>query len=281
MTHDFFHNPIVRCLLVILVTLLLQMFSRQIIERIVRRVVSQHRFENKNDEKKREDTIITVLRTGINVLLWFVAILVVLDALGVNLAAAATGAGVFGVVIGLGAQSTIKDFLAGIFILLENQYRVGDIVTLSGGTTGTGVSGVVEEITLRITKLRDLDGTLNVVRNGEASIITNRTFEYSSVVVDVTVVYDTDVDAVEKVMDAVGLDIAGREQWQSLIVQPIKFLRIDSFGDSGVVARAVGRVAPASQWDIAGAYRRELLKAFRKAGVHVALPQVVVHQAKK
>lgn len=254
------------------------MVCRQIIEKVIRRIVRREKFETKLDEKKREDTLITVIRTGIAVLLWMIAILVVLDALGVNLAAAATGAGVFGVVIGLGAQSTIKDFLSGVFILLENQYRVGDIVSLSGGTTGAvGTSGVVEEITLRITKLRDMEGNLNVVRNGDPSIITNRTLDYSNIIIDVTVPFDTDVDELEKLMNEVGLKVIAEERFRSLIVEPIKFLRIDSFAESGMIARAVGKVSPASQWEIGGAYRRSLVPAMKKAGVSPVLPQLVVH----
>ncbi len=281
MQYDYLGNPVIRIGLVILVTMLLQLVSHRIIGVIVRRLVLQHHFESKSDERRREDTLIKVLGTAIAALLWTISFLVILDALGVNLAAAATGAGLFGVVVGLGAQSTIKDFLAGMFILMENQYRVGDIITLSGGQTGAvGTSGVVEDITLRITKLRDLDGTLNVVRNGEASIITNRTFKYSSVVVDVHVPFDSNIDVVEEVMNKVGIQVAGMEKYAKLTIEAIQFLRVDSFADSGVVVRAVGKMSPASQWEIAGVYRRELLKAFKKASVSVALPQLQVHTAK-
>jgi small-conductance mechanosensitive channel len=281
MDSTLFEQPVLRIMAVIGVILLVQMVAGGIITQIVRRMVRAEGRETKIDEKKREDTFIAIIRTGLGIVLWFAGILIVLDTLGVNLAALATGAGIFGIIIGLGAQSTIRDILAGIFILLENQYRVGDIVTVSGGTTGIGTSGVVEEISLRITKLRDLDGTLNIVRNGEASIITNRTFKYSSVVVDVTVTYESDIDKVEKVMNKVGLKVAGDEKWAKLTIEPIQFLRIDGFTESGVTARAVGKVAPASQWDIAGAYRRELLEELTHGSVQVGLPQVVVHNFKK
>jgi len=274
------HNPVIRSVLTLVVAVVLQMVAARVVERIVRRLVSRHRFEHKADEKKREDTIIHILRTLANVVIWILAALVILATLGVNLAALATGAGLFGVIIGLGAQSTIKDFLAGLFILMENQYRVGDIVTLSGGSTGLGTAGVVEDINLRITKLRALDGTLNVVRNGEASIIANMTYQYSSVVVDVVVGYDSSIDTVEKVMNEVGLQVAGDDRFKSVTTEAIQFLRIDSFTPDGVTARAVGKVAPAAQWEIAGEYRRQLLAAFRKHGLKMALPQRVVHTTK-
>jgi small conductance mechanosensitive channel len=274
------HNPVVRSVLTVVVAVALQMVAARVIEHLVRRLVLRHRFEHKVDEKKREDTIIHILRTLANVAIWILAALVILATLGVNLAALATGAGLLGVVVGLGAQNTIKDFLAGMFILIENQYRVGDIVMLSGGSTGGGTAGVVEDITLRITKLRAMDGTLNVVRNGEASIIANMTYQYSSVVVDVVVSYDSDVDTVEKVMNEVGVQVAGDDRFKGVTTEAIQFLRIDSFTPDGVTARAVGKVAPAAQWEVAGAYRRQLLAAFHKHGLKMALPQRVVHTAK-
>jgi small-conductance mechanosensitive channel len=207
----------------------------------------------------------------------------ILRVLEFDLASIATGAGFLGIVVGLGAQATIRDYLAGMFILLENQYRVGDIVTLSGGTTGVGTSGagtsgVVEEITLRITKLRDLDGTLNIIRNGEASVVTNRTFDYSSVVLDVGVAYDTDIDTAERVMNQVGEEMLEDKILHEEINEPIKFLRVDRFADSAVILKAVGQVKPASQWTVAGEYRRRLLKAFAKEKIEITLPQLVIHQ---
>lgn len=185
-----------------------------------------------------------------------------------------------GIIIGLGAQATIRDYLAGISILAENQYRVGDIITLSGGTTGDGASGVVEEITLRITKLRDLDGTLNIVRNSDASVITNRTYKYSSVVIDVGVAYDSDIDAVERVMNAVGDELLNDPIFGVDIVEQIKFLRVNEFGESAILVKAVGKVQPARQWEIGGEYRRRLLKAFTAEDIVIAFPQLDLHQIK-
>jgi len=144
------------------------------------------------------------------------------------------------VVLGLGAQSTIKSYLAGLFIILENQYRVGDIITLNGLGIQDGVSGVVEDISIRITKLRDLDGNLHIVSNGTAQVITNRTFQYAKVNIDVPVSYDADIDKVQKVIDETGTAMASDEAWQKLILEPIKFLRVDSFNDFSVGRCAVG-----------------------------------------
>jgi len=270
-------NPIIQTIIVIIAALLIKMISGNIIDRIVRQVIKSHKYVTRAEERKREDTISKVFGTLAGVVIWVVAIGTIASIFNLNFGAIAASAGLIGIVIGLGAQTTIRDYVAGIYILLENQYRVGDIVTLSGGTTGIGTSGVVEDISLRITKLRDLDGTLNIVRNGEASVITNRTFEYSSVVVDVTVAFGTDIDKVEKVMNEVGNAMLQDETYGKLISEPIQYLRVDTFTDSGVTVKAVGKVMPAEQWTIAGDFRRRLLKAFAHDKIIIAMPQIVVH----
>ena len=182
MNLDFFlsllDSRLVQTALILLGALLVKRVSNMITDRIVRRAVKSHYHSTELEERKREDTISSVFGTLTGIIIWVVAIGAIASVFDINFTAIAASLGFLSVVIGLGAQTTIRDYVAGVFILIENQYRVGDIVTLSGGTTGQfGTSGVVEDITLRITKLRDLDGTLNIVRNGEASIITNRTYQ--------------------------------------------------------------------------------------------------------
>jgi small conductance mechanosensitive channel len=265
-----FDNVLTEILFIILVTMVAQIVSRLIIERVIRRAVRQHKFESKVDERKREDTLINIIQATVAALLWLVAVATTLMVMNINIASLATGAGFISVIIGLGAQNTIKDILAGVFILAENQYRVGDVVTLSGGPVGaTGATGVVEEITLRVTKLRNLDGTLNIVRNGDSSIITNRTFKFSSVVLDITIALDSDIDKVEKVMNQVGKDMVENEEWSKAIIEPIQFMRIESFTDTQAVVKAIGKVKPASQWEVAGEYRRRILKAFKANSVQL------------
>ncbi len=274
---DILENPFVQSLIIIVIALVIKKISDMIINHIVKRVIKSHKYTTKLEERKRENTISKVFRTLGGVVIWIVVIGSITSVFGLNLGAIAASLGFLGVVIGLGAQTTIRDYVAGIYILIENQYRVGDIVTLSGGTTGAlGTSGVVEDISLRITKLRDLDGTLNIVRNGEASIITNRTYQYSSVVVDINVAYDSDIDLVEKVLNKTGEDMLKDEAMNKLISEPIKFLRVDKFTESAIVVKAIGVVQPAEQWTVAGDYRRRILKAFAEAGVTIPLPQIVV-----
>lgn len=278
---DFLQNTATKIVITIVITFIIQSILHATIGRVVRRAVRSHKYESKAEEKKREDTLIRIFRTASAFMLWLVAIIVILAELNVNIAALLTGAGLIGVVAGIAAQNVIKNYLAGLYIIMENQYRVGDIITLSdiGGTNGT--SGVVEDISIRATRLRDLDGTLHIVTNGTAAVITNRTFQYASPVLDIGVSYDADIDQVEKVINEVGQAMQKDAKWQDVILEPIQFLRVDSFNDSSVTVKAVGKVKPGEQWGVAGEFRRRVKQAFDKAGIEIPFPQVVVHQPAK
>lgn len=273
-------NTFVQIVLTVAAVIILQLIIRDSLARIVQRVVKGHKYESKAEEHKREDTLVRVFRTLNAVVLWVVGIIVILGELAINISALLTGAGLIGVVVGLGAQNVIKDYLAGIFIIMENQFRVGDIVSMSAGLA-VPVAGVVEDVSIRATKLRDLDGNLHIVPNGSAGVITNLSFKFANVNVDVNVSYQSDIDKVERIINEVGEQMARDEAWADSTIEPIKFLRVDDFGDSGIVVKAVGKTKPAAQWNIAGAFRRRLKVAFEKNGIEIALPQIVVHQPKK
>lgn len=274
-----FEYPVLRALGVLLIVIVVQMVASTVVGMLVRQLVSRRKFASPEDEKKREDTLVHIFRTFAAVVVWVVGALLVLAQLNVNIAALATGAGLLGIVVGFGAQKMIQDFLAGLFVIIENQYRVGDIVTLNAG--GIAVSGVVEDISVRITRLRDLDGNLHIVQNGAPIVVTNLSIGFANVNVDVGVSYDADVDKVESIINHIGEDMSKDEKWAESILEPIQFLRVDSFGDARVNIKALGKVRPGMQWDVAGEYRRRLKKAFYKNGIEIPFQQVVVHQAEK
>lgn len=275
-----FHNAWIRIGLIIVAVLIVQNFTYSVITRLVRRVVRVNHYEDKTDERKREDTLIHIFNDAATVALWVIAVLVILSELNVNIAALATGAGLIGVLVGFGAQNAIRDYLAGIFIIMENQYRVGDIIMVSAGSTGAGVGGVVEEITMRTTRLRDQDGYLHIVRNSDPGIVTNMSIKFANVNVNVGVAYDTDIDKVEKIINEAGLTQAGEDKWKKDIIEPVHFLRIDDFDDSSVVLKCLGKVKPARQWDISADFRRRLKAEFEKNDIGWPLPQQIIHQPK-
>ena len=269
-----------RAILTLCIILILQIIARRLINAIVKRAVHHTRGQSEADRLKRQNTLTAIFRTATSATLWVIGIMLIFSEFNINVAALATGAGLVSILIGFGAQSTIKDYLAGMFIILENQYRVGDIVQMSGGSLGTpGVSGSVEEITIRITRLRDLNGNLHVVRNGEPSVISNLSITFANVNVDLEVSYDTDIDRAEAIINKVGEEQAQHEKWAKDIIEPVQLLRLDQFGNSSIVLKCLGKVKPGRQWDIAGDFRRRIKKTFDEQGIEIPFPQVVIHQA--
>lgn len=272
-------NESTQIIFVLLLAYAVQLLARIIIVRVVRNIIERHSYATNSEKHKRGDTLASVFKTLAGVVIWITATLVVLRILHVDIAALMTGAGLIGIIIGFGAQNTIKDLLAGIFIISENQYRVGDIVQLSAG--GKDVAGVVEDLTIRITKLRDLDGNLHVVKNGSAEVVTNLSIKYANANVDINIAYDADINLVEKVINKVGADMAKDPAWEKHIYEPIVFLRVDGFEDSSIRIKALGKVEPAKQWDISGNFLRRIKLAFEENKIEIPYPQVVVHSKTK
>ncbi len=265
-----------RVLLTLLGLLLIQLVLRSSTDRIVERVVRSHHYANKTEEHQREETLKKVFRTSSAILLWIIGIVLVLWQLEVNLGALLTGAGLVSVVVGLSAQSLIKDYLAGFFIIMENQYRIDDIITLA--TPTATVSGVVEDISIRMTRLRDLDGNLHIVSNGTIGVITNQSYQFSSVNVDVKVSYATDIDLVERLINEAGIATAGDEKLKGDIIEAVQFLRVDELGESSVTIKAYGKVRPGTQWEVSGNFRRRLKKSFNKHHIPIPYPTALVHE---
>lgn len=272
----FFDNPIVQIVLIIAIAYVVHHVAGWLVKALTRRV-RPLKHETPTDLVKRQDTLQTVFLAVARGVVWLGAVIAIMRVFNFDIASVATGAGFLGIVVGLGAQATIRDYVAGFFILAENQYRVGDVISLGGGNLAETAWGTVEEVSLRITKIRDLDGSLHTVRNGEAALITNWTIDYSSVVIDVGVGYESDIDEVEKVINKVGLDMKDDAVFGKDINKPIEFLRVNSFADSAIMIKAIGTVTPAQQWRVAGEYRRRLIVAFRKAHIDIPVPQIVVH----
>lgn len=261
-------NVLVQVLMTIIVTLLIQILVRHTIGIFVRNIVRGHRYTNKIDARKQEQTLKGVLRTSVGVIIWLFAFLFIVTQLGFRLSTLLTSAGLIGVVVGFGAQNVIKDFVAGLFVLGENQYRIGDVVEMQ--VAGIKVSGTVEDLTVRITRLRDLDGNLHVVGNGVAQAVTNLSYKYANVNIDIEVAYDSDIDLVEEVINGVGQKMTRSDTWSRSIFEPIQFLRIDGFAESGIRIKSLGRVEPAEQWAVAGEFRRRLKHEFDKHDIRFA-----------
>ncbi|MGA2285324.1 MAG: mechanosensitive ion channel family protein [Dehalococcoidia bacterium] len=208
------------------------------------------------ETSKRSATLVNAFRRTAEAVLAVIALLMVLPELSVNIGALLAGVGIAGITIGFGAQTLVRDTLNGLFILIENQFGIGDVVTVAG------VTGRVEEVNLRRTVLRDLDGVVHSVPNSEIRVASNYTRDWSGVNMNVTVAYDADLDKVTAIIDAVGRELAADLNFGPLITQAPHVERVDAFKDSGVSLKVLGVTKPMRQWDVMGELRRRLKRAF-------------------
>jgi len=253
---------------------LIRRFGGVFVERIVRNAVVSNHFLTKEAEGKREDTLIRIFSGTLNVLIWIVTLMMILSELGIDIAPILAAAGIAGLAFGFGGQYLIRDIISGLFIILENQYRVGDVVCFDG------TCGLVEDITLRMTILRDLDGVVHHVPNGEIKKASNLSKYFARVNLNIGISYKADLEKVIKIVNRVGKDLLEDPQWRDSIITPPQFLRVDDFGDSAVIIKILGETKPLKQWDVTGELRKRIKIAFDKENIEIPFQQMVVHQAK-
>ncbi|CAN5507132.1 mechanosensitive ion channel [soil metagenome] len=215
----------------------------------------------------RTETIGGVLRSISTAVIWTVALFLVLGEFNVNLGPLIAGAGIAGVAIGFGSQTLVRDFLSGIFMLLEDQYGVGDIVDVGEAT------GVVEAITLRTSRLRDVEGTVWWVPNGEIRRVGNKSQQWARSLMDVGVAYDTDITHAQAVIKGVADDLWRDPEWSEQIIEEPEVWGVENFGPNEIVIRMVMKVQPAKQWAVNRELRARLKQAFDAAGIEIPFAQ--------
>lgn len=267
------HGP--RILLIVAGAWLINKLARKLIEKTVRLAVRGEEFASPEAEKKREDTLIHIFAVTLRVMLLTLAALMLLQELGLMIGPMLAGAGIVGLALGFGGQYLIRDVIAGLFIILENQYRIGDMVTL-----GT-VSGMVEDISLRRTVLRDLDGTVHFVPHGEVRTASNQSRHFARVNLNLPVAYGSDLEKVRATVDRVGRELAADPRWRERITAAPAFTRVQELAGAAILVKVLGETRPLQQWDVAGELRRRILEAFAREGIEIPLPQLVVHHPQK
>jgi small conductance mechanosensitive channel len=220
---------------------------------------------------KRTETLTKLVRKTIKAMLLTAATLMIMQSLGINIGPLLAGAGIVGLAVGFGAQSLVKDVIAGFFILLENHMNVGDVVDIGGK------AGLVESITLRVTKLRDWGGNVHVIPNGEVAVLTNMTKGYSRAILEIGVAYKEDVDEVMQVMRDVADEMLKDPEWSERMLEPMEMAGLDSFGDSSVNIKARIKVKPLEQWNVSREYKRRLKKVFDARGIEIPFPHVTLY----
>jgi small conductance mechanosensitive channel len=222
----------------------------------------------KEELAKRSQTLSRFL-TGIAfIILVFIALLMVLSELTIEIGPMLASAGVLGIAVGFGAQSLIKDYLNGLFIILEDQYNKGDVAKIAD------IAGLVVDVNLRRTVLRDLDGIVHSIPNGQITTTSNYTRDWARVNLDISVGYDEDLERVMAVINRVGKELAEDEYFGRFIRTAPQALRVNKFGDSGIDIKILGETKPMKQWELTGELRKRLKAAFDKEKIEIPWPHL-------
>jgi small-conductance mechanosensitive channel len=225
-----------------------------------------------HESAKRAETLGRVFRYLVVVVISLVAGMLVLGELGVSVAPILGAAGVVGLAIGFGAQSLVKDYFTGFFLLLENQISTGDIVKLSDDH-----AGLVEEVTLRFVRLRDYDGRVHFVPNGQIETVINLTRGWSFAVMDIGVAYRENVDEVMAVIKATAAEMQADEAFAERIIEELEMAGVDEWGDSAVMIKCRFKVVPMQQWSVKREFLRRLKIAFDAHGIEIPFPHLTIY----
>ena len=219
---------------------------------------------------KRAQTLGNTLRDVLLVVFSFLALLMILGELGIQLGPLLATAGIGALAIGFGAQSLVKDVINGFFIILENQYRIGDAIEVAG------VSGLVESLTLRRTVLRDLEGRVHIVPNGEIKIVSNLSKEWARSVLDIGISYRENLDRVIDVLSRIGKEMEGDERFKEALLEPLQILGVEQFGESQLVIRMAVKTAPLKQWEVGRELRKRIKNRFDEEGIQIPYPHRIL-----
>ena len=222
------------------------------------------------EARKRAQTLGNILRHALLIALLFVGTLMILGELGIQLGPLLATAGIGAVAIGFGAQGLVKDVISGFFIILENQYRIGDVIQAAG------VSGLVESVGLRTTVLRDLEGKVHTIPNSEIKVVSNLSKEWSRSVLDIGISYRENVDQVIDLLVELGKELGKEEPYRSAILEPLQILGVERFGESEVVIRMMVKTVPLKQWDVGRELRKRIKNRFDEKGIQMPFPHRVL-----
>jgi small conductance mechanosensitive channel len=254
-------------LILVLVAVVARWLLFRVIDRAVSGITSTPLSERRGLRARTMGSLLKSITTGV---IFAMVLLTVLDEVGVSVAPLLAGAGIVGVAIGFGAQSLVKDFLSGIFMIFEDQYGVGDSVNLGE------VSGTVEAVSLRVTRLRDVDGTVWYVRNGEILRVGNMSQNWARTVLDIGVAYSADLDQVRRVLQEVAHDLWEDEAFKGQIIEEPEVWGVESLTPDAVTVRVTLKTAPMQQWAVAREMRERIKDRFDREGIEIPFPQRVV-----
>ncbi|MEE8347772.1 MAG: mechanosensitive ion channel family protein [Dehalococcoidia bacterium] len=256
-----------RVLLIVVIIYIAMRVLQRVLEPAIRTAITRQMTEEPQIEvEQRIETLTHVIYRTAWVVAIFAGLITILPEFGINASALLAGVGLVGLAVGFGAQSLVKDIIAGLFILIENQFGRGDVVSIAG------VSGTVEDVNLRRTLVRDLDGTQHSVPNGEIVVASNKTQVFSRMNEVVGVSYGDNLEQVFAVINRIGEEMAGDAAWSEDIISAPKVLGIDGFGDSSVDIRVLADTQPGRQWNVTREFRLRIKLAFDEQGIEIPFP---------
>ncbi len=259
-----------RILIILIVAYLAIFLLRRLTKRLEKWLTVQEEDTFRTRERQqRARTIRRILDGTVLFLVVVVGGAMILVELGAEIGPLLAGAGVVGIAVSLGAQSLVKDILAGLFILIEDQFAIGDSISVAGA------SGVVERMTLRSTTLRDLEGTVHIVPNGEMRVVSNKTKEWSRVMLRVGVAYDTELDRAMEVLRQLGQDLMADEAWKDKLLEEPTVAGVDDLRDSDIALLFMAKTGPGEQWAVAREARKRIVEAFAREGIDMPYPTQV------
>jgi small conductance mechanosensitive channel len=265
-------SPLLRSGLNVLVILALTWAALAVVNRGVRRLRAYLEARQRNGEDaKRVGTLCRAFRYLGSVVVVVVAAMLVMNELGISIAPILATAGVAGIAVGFGAQSLVKDYFAGMFLLVEDQIRQGDVVQIAG------FGGLVEEVTLRYVRLRDFEGHVHFVPNGEIKVVTNRTRDYAQALIEVGVAYREDADDALNVMREVGRGLRADPDWSARILGDVEIVGVERWADSAVILRCRMKVVGIEQWSLRREFLRRLKIAYDARGIEIPFPHLTIY----
>lgn len=260
-----------RIIFTIIITVAAYFILKKIIRKLVRVAVRPTLEGDEMGEEQREQTLIQIFTVTLKIILCIISGLMIAMEFGLKIGPLLASAGVVGLALGFGGQYLIRDIISGLFIIMENQYRMDDFIEVAG------LSGKVERITLRVTTLRDLDGNIHHIPHGEVKTVSNRSKTFSRVNMDIGVAYGSDMNKVAEIINRVGTALAEDENWRDKIISAPQFLRIQDLADSSVVVKILGDTRPSEQWAVSGELRKRIYEAFNQQNIEIPFPQRVLH----
>jgi moderate conductance mechanosensitive channel len=259
-----------RVTFVLLITYVLIRLSYALIARFNSAFIVSSYLINRREHRRlqlRVTTISRISRSVITIIWVAFGFVITLSAVGVNIAPLLAGAGIVGVAISLASQNLIKDAINGFFIILEDQYAVGDVINVGE------VSGLVENMNLRITQLRDGEGRLITIPNSEIKIVANLSSQWSRADLNIPVAYQADIDKAIELLVQIAEEMSQEPIWRDNIIEPPEVLGIDNFADRGIIIKVWIKTEPLKQWDVSREFRRRIKIAFDRAGIPIPIPQ--------